>query len=62
MLTTKIVHFVMLSKCGMDFTIAFLSTRRSKKYMEHLIRSLDEGVMPPERRSLIGGSDPSRDF
>ena len=29
-LTTKNVHFVKLSKCEMDFTIAFLSSRRSK--------------------------------
>ena len=30
MLTTKNVYFVKLSKCEMDFTIAFLSSRRSK--------------------------------
>jgi hypothetical protein len=30
--------------------------------MERLIRSPDEGVMPPERCSIVGTSDPSRDF
>ena len=49
MLTTKNVHFVKLSKCEMDFTIAFLSLIRSKTYMEHLIQSSDEEVMPSEK-------------
>jgi hypothetical protein len=67
MLTLKNVHFVKLSKYGTDFTIAFLSSRRSKTYMEHLIRSSDEGVMPLERCSLSGlptveTADPSQDF
>ena len=30
LLTTKIVHFIKLSKCGTDFTIAFLPSRRPK--------------------------------
>jgi hypothetical protein len=34
LLTTKIVHFVKLSKCGTDFTIAFLSSRWSKNIYE----------------------------
>jgi hypothetical protein len=33
-----------------------------KSFTERLIRSPDEGVMPPERCSAIGTSDPSRDF
>jgi hypothetical protein len=33
-----------------------------KTYMERLIRSPDEGVMPPKRCSAVGTSDPSRDF
>jgi hypothetical protein len=33
MLTTKNVHFVKLSKCVMDFIIAFLSSRWSKKHI-----------------------------
>ena len=61
-MTTKNVHFVKLSKCEMDFTIAFLSSRRSKTYMERLIRSPDEEVMPSERCLVVGSSDPSRDF
>jgi hypothetical protein len=47
MLTTKIVHFVKLSKCETDFTIAFLSLRWSKIYIERLIRSPNEGVNYP---------------
>jgi hypothetical protein len=57
MLTTKIAHFVKLSKCGMDFTIAFLSSRRSKTYIERLIRSPDEGIMPPARHFVVRTSD-----
>jgi hypothetical protein len=38
LLTTKNVHFMKLSKCVTDFTIAFLSSRWSKKtYMERSI-------------------------
>jgi len=33
-----------------------------KTYMEHLIRSPDEEVMPSERCLVVGSSDPSRDF
>jgi hypothetical protein len=40
MLTTKNVHFVKLSKCVTDFTIAFLSSRWSKK----LIWNIQFGV------------------
>ena len=57
MLTTKNVHFVKLSKCETDFTVTFLSTRRSKTYMECLIRSPDEEVMPSERCLVVGTSD-----
>ena len=62
MLTTKNVHFVKLSKCETDFTVTFLSSRRSKTYMECLIRSPDEEVMPSERCLGVGSSDTSRDF
>jgi len=62
LLTTKIVHFMKLSKCGTNFTIAFISSRRSKTYVERLIQSPDEGVIPPERCSVVGSSDPNRDF
>jgi hypothetical protein len=45
-LTTKNVYFVTLSKCVTDFTIAFLSSRWSKKtYMERPICGPDKRVM-----------------
>jgi hypothetical protein len=62
MLTLKNVYFVKLSKCGMDFTIVFCHRDSQKTYMERLIRSRDEGVMPPEKCSVVGTFDPSRDF
>jgi hypothetical protein len=33
-----------------------------KTYMERLIRSPNEGVMPPERCSVVGTTDPSWNF
>ena len=33
-----------------------------KTYMERLIQSLDEEVMPSERCLVVGSSDPSQDF
>ena len=67
MLTTKIVHFVKLSKCETDITIVFLLSRLSKKYMERPIQSTDEGVMSQEDALLLAvptqvGSFDSRKF
>jgi hypothetical protein len=62
MLTTKNVHFVKLSKCVTDFTIVFLSSRWLKTYMERPIWGPDEGVMPPERCSVVGTSGSSLNF
>jgi hypothetical protein len=61
LLTTKIVHFVKLSKYEMNFTIVFLIKMVKKTYMERLIRSPDEGVNCPLCRetphTLIRGGD-----
>ena len=62
MLTTKNVHFVKLSKCETDFTIAFLSLRRSKNIYGMSNSKSDEEVMPSKRCLVVRSSDPSRDF
>ena len=48
----------------MKWTSPLLSYHRDgqKTYMERLIRSPDEEVMPSERCLVVGSSDPSRDF
>jgi hypothetical protein len=48
---------------NMERTSPLRSSRRDDKktYMEHLIRSPDEGVTSLERCSAIRTSDPSRD-
>ena len=74
MLTTKIIHFVKLSKCGTDFTIAFLSSRRSRNIYgmsnsESGWRSYALGKMPRCREfrpksglPTVESSDMCRDF
>jgi hypothetical protein len=62
MLTTKIVHFVKLSKCETDFTIAFLSSRWLKNIygtsnLESRWRSYARGKMLHCREFRL-----SRDF
>ena len=73
-LTTKNVHFVKLSKCETDFTIAFLSSRRSRNIYgmsnsESGWRSYALGKMPRCREfqprlglSTVGSSNVCRDF
>ena len=48
----------------MKRTSPLCSSRRDDQetYMECLIRSPDEEVMPSERCHVVGSSDPSRDF
>ena len=54
--------FVKLSKCETDFTIAFLSLRRSKNIYGMSNSKSDEEVMPSKRCLVVGSSDPSREF
>ena len=48
----------------MKKTSPLRSSRRDgqKTYMERLIQSPDEEVMPSERCLVVGSSDPSQDF
>ena len=63
MLTTKNVHFCEVVK-NVKRTSPLCSSHRDgqKTYMECLIRSPDEEVMPSERCLVVGSSDPCRDF
>jgi hypothetical protein len=55
---------ILWSSQNMERTSPLRSSHRDgqKTYMEHLIRSPDEGVMPLKRCSAIGTPDPSWDF
>jgi hypothetical protein len=62
MLTTKIIHFVKLSKYRMDFTITFLSLRRSKNIYRTSNSESGWRVIPLERCSVVESFDRCRDF
>jgi len=62
MLTTKMVHFVKLSKCGMNFAVVFFLLRQTKTYIEHLIQCPDEEAMPLRKCTTLRSSDLSREL
>jgi hypothetical protein len=61
MLTLKNVFYKVVKMCnGFHHCVPLVETVK-KTYMERLIQSSDEGVMPPERYSTVGTFD-GRDF